>query len=392
MGKVTVTAAQVKNVFQQYAKRESAPGPSRIDYQCLQRAISAEKHLADEIAHFPNSVFAMMKEKAMGLDLPRCPERLDPLFFPKEWLETLITLLPRKEPDSIRAQDWRPIALVDCLLRGISEILRIEVLTFLRQLTDDRTPSYSSPKLINHTLESGGSCAAAIHLLRSWVEEAASSSQALVIINTDLSNAFGSVDLDTLFESLYRTFHVEPGIAAFLAYSTKYRCQTVGDLLARLVEVGVSQGRADCPQLFQLTYAVPLLAALECIQYSIMVSMWIDDGNARTLAPTPAGALEQARNWVDTYKKSVNLMNFYANPEKSTVMTFDFTKLGKNGRKMNLDRKASDWSNPITMQARGGGPRKAIPLLAKGDLGIVPSTQMVAVLGLVGVPMTAGEL
>ena len=87
----------------------------------------------------------------------------------------------------------------------------------------------------------------AARVIRMTAEQAARDGKAWVMLASDLSNSFGSIDVDTLYRSLL-AYGVESGTARFLAYVTKYRLQELKPGPPVPANVGSCQGKPDSPQ------------------------------------------------------------------------------------------------------------------------------------------------
>ena len=91
-------------------------------------------------------------------------------------------------------------------------------------------------------MEKGGSAQTALRYFWTRLDQAALLKLAVALLELDLSNAFGSLDPNLLFEVLVDVYHIEAGVAAFLAFSTKFRSQTMDRTRYTETRVGAPQG------------------------------------------------------------------------------------------------------------------------------------------------------
>ena len=150
------------------------------------------------------------------------------------------------------------------------------------------------------------------------VERAAASASACVLVSTDLSNTFGSVDLNTIFPILHRIYKVDIDAATTIAYTAKYRTQKLKPLDAKMAEVGIAQGMPD-------SGGIPAISA-DPGSNKVVHSAYHDDQNSVIIRPTLEQAIDDARSWSDRLQRGNRLLNLYPNPEKSCVVVLEFTR------------------------------------------------------------------
>ena len=184
-----------------------------------------------------------MREKATAGPHRRCPDCLGEQEFPEAWLRSQVRLLPKKDVKSTDPKKWRPVILSKAFIKGVAEMLRQLVLEFVCTSGPNGKPGYVCKNFSLYTLENGAVTIAA-RSVRLMTERARREKSAVVILLLDLEKAFGSVNVDTVFDSLYRVYHVDPGVAAFLAYTTKFQTRILGKL-ERVAKVWTPQGSCN---------------------------------------------------------------------------------------------------------------------------------------------------
>ena len=377
---VEITAGEVKAVFAKYATRSSAPGPSGVDYKGLNLAIKKKGGMADEIAGFVNAMLKTSRDATVSAG-GKCPEDLGEDVFPTSWLNSKVCLIPKTENTaSTQPQDWRPVTLSNSLLKGVSEVLREKCLKFLRTSGPGGGQGYTCEGYVPHTLEKDGSSETAGRMLRVSMEQALREGKAWVAVASDVSNAFGSVDMDTIFDALHTVYRIEPGTAAFLALVTKKRQQTLGPLPPRTAQVGTAQGKPDSGQIFNLVFGVPILASKPA-EMSTVQSSFSDDATSFGASDSIRGAAEQAQKWCQRVEDKMNPLNLFFHPKKSAVIALDFRKKTREGQTKIRYPTKSEWRVPISMKAKGAAEKEAVPLLVPESSKILPRVGVIKLLG-----------
>ena len=356
---VKVSAEMVREGFKRYRCRRTAAGPSRINYQRIWSALKCRPEMAEEVATLLNGMMARMAKQAQTSREAGVLERCEDWEFPHEWLISKLCLLPKKAPDSVEPSHWRPVVLSDCLLKGISEVLRRVTLEFLRQPTPDGTPRYLCPNYILHTMEDQGSGPTAARMARLIMERAVRDREVVILLVLDLSNAFGSVDVDSVLSALHRVYQLDLGLSAFLAYSTKFRSQVVESAPPATAKVGTAQGKPDSGQIFSLVFAVAILQARPDLR-DMVLSAYADDSTTGLFGSDIGSATTAARRWIESLEPSLHRLNFYANPEKSAVVVLDGTRKGARDSTVKF-RDTLD--PPLKLLKRGESEGRAIPIL-----------------------------
>ena len=359
---VKVSAGMVREGFQRYRSRRTAAGPSRINYQQIWSALQKHPSLTEEIARLLNAMIDLMARRAQASRdgvLERCEE----WEFPHEWLISKLCLLPKKAPTSLEPSHWRPVVLSDCLLKGVSEVLRRETLKYLQQPAPDGSPSYLCQNYILHTVEDRGSGPVAARMARLMLERAVRDREVAILLVLDLSNAFGSVDVDSVFSALHRVYQLDLGLSAFLAYCTKFRLQVVESAPPATAKVGTAQGKPDSGQLFSLMFGIAILQARPDLR-DMILSAYADDSTTSLYGPDERSAATAARQWLGDLEPCLHRLNFYANPEKSAVVVFDATRKGARDATVKFRDKVDP---PLCLVKRGEREGRAIPVLGARD-------------------------
>ena len=118
------------------------------------------------------------------------------------------------------------------------------------------------------------------------------------MVSTDLSNGFGSIDVDTIFDTLYGVYKIDAGVAAFTAYATKYRSQELKPQPPKTAEVGIAQGLSDSGGIFSLGMAVAILAVVP-ERYGALMAAYLNDLLTVVIGNSVDMTLDAARQLVE---------------------------------------------------------------------------------------------
>ena len=138
-------------------------GRSGITYACIYRALKRDKTLARDMANWLNDQLAELRGRCLCLDgyIP-CPKQLPKSQFPYHLLNAIVCLIPKTDPPSSKMSEWRPVILMENLLKGWSKILREYVVGFLTSPDPSGKSRYLMDGYLLHTLAKGGSAQMAL--------------------------------------------------------------------------------------------------------------------------------------------------------------------------------------------------------------------------------------
>ena len=123
-----------------------------------------------------------------------------------------------------------PVSLSECMHKGLAEIVCRNVSKFLSTQKLSGHMHYLCEDFVSHCMSDSGSIDTACQMVRILVEDATASDLACVLVSTDLSIAFGSIDLDSIFPILDSIYRLDRGAAVTVAFTAKHRSQELKPL------------------------------------------------------------------------------------------------------------------------------------------------------------------
>ena len=130
MSEVRFTNDNVLEVLRDYSGKKTAPGRSGIDFQDLAEYCDKDPSFLAEMVRIGNEMIdeaRAQQDPTIGNFGTLLAQSIVPALLTK--VKTV--LLPKKDPTSTDPKKWRPIALIECALKVLLEVIRRAIAHFL---------------------------------------------------------------------------------------------------------------------------------------------------------------------------------------------------------------------------------------------------------------------